>query len=327
MLKIVKKYMKTILFHISPTYRQGKIIEWRVDSMRAMVKNELTLLDKKYQMLFWYLFNNQNETIEESKMRFFQMIPKATGKLRDQQMKGAKMLERLQQICLENKIVFWLEGGTLLGAIRHKGFIPWDDDIDINMWEDDLERFKEIIKNSQEFDFRNKYNYFFNCIIPGVVTKDGKCWIDIFPMKKINSNILGFIQTKNSINLCCKKMKVELKEKVLQNPFNREFLDMNGNEQKEIQLVNTIIKKYQDDISIYEKGDLNACYRSLSALNAPGGADLFYLKDVLPLKEAEFEGKMYFVPANSEKWLNTYYGDYLRLPLNILPKHFNEIDE
>ena len=146
-------------------------------------------------------------------------------------------------------------------------------------------------------------------------------------MKKINSNILGFIQTKNSINLCCKKMKVELKEKVLQNPFNREFLDMNGNEQKEIQLVNTIIKKYQDDISIYEKGDLNACYRSLSALNAPGGADLFYLKDVLPLKEAEFEGKMYFVPANSEKWLNTYYGDYLRLPLNILPKHFNEIDE
>ena len=163
MLKIVKKYMKTILFHISPTYRQGKIIEWRVDSMRAMVKNELTLLDKKYQMLFWYLFNNQNETIEESKMRFFQMIPKATGKLRDQQMKGAKMLERLQQICLENKIVFWLEGGTLLGAIRHKGFIPWDDDIDINMWEDDLERFKEIIKNSQEFDFRNKYNYFLNC--------------------------------------------------------------------------------------------------------------------------------------------------------------------
>lgn len=319
--KKLSNILKTILFNCSPTYRQAKIVEWRVDSLRSMVKNELTLMDKKYQMLFWYLFKTPNETIEESKLRFFHMLPKADGELREYQLKNLYILQKLAAICNDNKLLFWLEGGTLLGAVRHGGFIPWDDDIDINMWEEDFKKLILLLQKQDELVLRYKYNYFLNCIVPGVeINGEGCNWVDIFPMKKIDCNPLGYEDTKKMINDICKKMRNELKRKIYRDYNNQEFLDMSDTNEK-VQLVEKIIDKY--DAMIIDGKNKNCCYRSLLALNSPGGADLFYLKDVLPFKKCNFEGNEYLVPNNSEHWLNTYYGDYLRLPLNIKPKHFN----
>jgi|WetSurMetagenome_2_1015567.scaffolds.fasta_scaffold239615_2 lipopolysaccharide cholinephosphotransferase len=100
-----------------------------------------------------------------------------------------KLLYLLDKIFRENKIEYWIEGGTLLGAVRHKGLIPWDNDGDIEFWEKDIKKIKAL-----EAKFK-KYNVVLMKTWFGykIFFSDGKPikgfkWlfpaIDLFPMKK-----------------------------------------------------------------------------------------------------------------------------------------------
>ena len=78
--------------------------------------------------------------------------------LRRDQMKMVEMLKVFSAICQKNDIKWWLCSGTLLGAARHKGFIPWDDDIDIAMMKKDYEKLKRVMRKWDSDE------YFFQCM-------------------------------------------------------------------------------------------------------------------------------------------------------------------
>lgn len=75
-----------------------------------------------------------------------------------------KMLKDIDAVCQKNEIPYWMTGGSALGAVRHKGFIPWDDDADIGMMRKDYERFLEVVHQLgddyiiQSFETHPEYN-------------------------------------------------------------------------------------------------------------------------------------------------------------------------
>ena len=73
--------------------------------------------------------------------------------LRRTQLELLEILKVLDGICKEHNIEWWLSSGTLLGAARHQGFIPWDDDIDIVMLRKDFKRFDKIMRNYQSEEY------------------------------------------------------------------------------------------------------------------------------------------------------------------------------
>ena len=82
--------------------------------------------------------------------------------LRKLQLCELECLKEIKRICNENSIPYFLIGGTLIGAVRHKGFIPWDDDVDVGMLRKDYDRFLEIAEkklNKEKFFLQKTREY------------------------------------------------------------------------------------------------------------------------------------------------------------------------
>ena len=110
------------------------------------VENHLSLIDANISKLCSEFSNYKNlmitldflekfpgKTINEAKKSLFTNYPTPEGFLLSIQQCNLKLLKDLKKECDSLKIKFWLHAGTLIGALRHSGFIPWDDDVDIGM--------------------------------------------------------------------------------------------------------------------------------------------------------------------------------------------------
>lgn len=143
------------------------------------------------QDIFFDSLKKEDQNVFDVKKDFFLLLPKIEELSVIQ--KGVLFIMRLiDDICRKNNIDYWLMSGNLLGAVRHKGQIPWDDDFDISMMRNDFYKFCDIIDNKELYpdiylnryccSHRDKLRGFFYRVEIGDAALSGKrCFVDIFP--------------------------------------------------------------------------------------------------------------------------------------------------
>lgn len=246
--------------------------------------------------------------------------------LREAQLIMLDILKEVHNICEKNNIRYFLCDGTLLGAVRHKGFIPWDDDLDISMLREDYDKFMSIAKDElpedlfmQTFDTDPHYKLYHiplkvrhnksHFIEEGEKNKKYHqgIYIDIFPIDKVPDSKTKFsVQSKLSRLLVIMKMKISTRDFPSVNFFGRTLLQLFGH------LVSyKVIKKILFSTSKWNKESKGELYTH--------GVELLWntiydAKDLFPLKKIKFEDAEFWGPNNPESILKQVYGDFMKLP-------------
>jgi len=242
-------------------------------------------------------------------------------------------------LCDKYGITIMLGGGSCLGAIRHKGYIPWDDDLDLMMPRVDYEK---LIKLYEEGKINEKYlfeypqkdrdvkNNFLKIYLKGTICKDifddnglspSSVFIDVFPMDYAPNN--GFIRRMKAFAsdfieaVCTCTLYHQHRSK------NMELFSKQDDEAWKRYKLRVIIGKIFSFAShkkwVYWFDRFNAKSKKSNYMTIPTGRN-HYLKETLPVeaflpvKEATFEGCKTYVAAGFDTYLSNLYGDYMKLP-------------
>lgn len=240
------------------------------------------------------------------------------------------LLESVHNFCEKYNLKYVLTYGTLIGAVRHKGFIPWDDDIDIAMPRSDYQKFIElskinpIDKNISVVSIQTDKR----CVYPfmKVYRNDTEVrenisssfttgvWIDVFPLDNMSDNLVVATNLFNKVKRLRKIKEAELWVRndqvslwkgillVLYGYLLRLFLPLKY-------LIPSIEKKAR----LFESNTLTR-YVCVVVLGTYGISEIMESTAFSQRCTLPFEGKQRYVPKDWDYVLTKLYGDYMQLP-------------
>lgn len=239
--------------------------------------------------------------------------PKARGQLRQIQLLDLFLMKELKSICDKLDIKFWLRGGSALGALRHKGFIPWDDDVDLGMMREDFNKLVGFVNTNSKY-FEITYFYHFDSKVAKFKFKNSKApiFVDIFPFDWCSwENHDEFWEN-------WRKDKNELVNKILAIGYKEGYKETLPTEViEEIEATN---RPYIEKYTHYN--ERSAIFSAIEQINTRN-VRIFPSEMIFPLKLIQFEDTEFYIPNQIEKYLEFYYGDYMKFPQNVNTKFHN----
>lgn len=253
--------------------------------------------------------------------------------LKDIQQISLEILSTVHDYCMEHDIRYSLAYGTLIGAIRHKGFIPWDDDIDIIMPRPDYERFIDSfsapgigIISEKDPDYYLNYCRVFDTektycktILPIGKHYAGGVWIDVFPADGVSDTFESFC---NNIALHKRLWMLQLRYRYAQASLKDivrtcNFKDLcillaikiSGRSKERLDQVNVQLRKNARQLSY---GSTNH-WSQLEILD-DGVRNYQLCEDFTETIDTLFEGQTFKIMKGYDRVLRHIYGDYMQLP-------------
>ncbi|NDV77461.1 phosphorylcholine transferase LicD [Dysgonomonas sp. 511] len=251
------------------------------------------------------------------------------SELRKLQYQMLDILITVTNICDKHNIPYWLSGGTLLGSIRHGGFIPWDDDIDIELLRPDYLKLLKILpeelpphlylQTPREKSYRFLFSKVRDCntIIRSeeedmATYKVKGIYIDLFPLER------GYTGYKKVVDLFYGRAFRRLKRGRAFQSFQYFFEYITS---LFLFPIGYILLWIGRGISVVTKPD-NVIYNY--------GSNFYFdrkMEDLLPVSKVTFEGHQFSAPHAVDRYLRKQYGDYMVIP----PKdkraiHFTDVE-
>lgn len=248
------------------------------------------------------------------------------------QKKELDMVKEFVQICEKHNLKYFMAGGTFLGAVRHKGFIPWDDDIDLGMYREDYEQFLKIAEKELELPYKIQtyhncatHHYYFSHIVDtrykvrrmgSLDKREEYIWIDIFPYDGLPNGIRGnLIYLKLLFYRFCyhmayfEKINIARKDRAVWQKIVLELL-------KIVYKVCRFDKhKWREKIDILlKKQDIDKCEKIMSFMGVKLQKEIFPKKIYDDLVNYQFENMNLKGPVEYDRVLKQMYGDYMSLP-------------
>lgn len=231
------------------------------------------------------------------------------------------ILIKVDEYCRENGIRYSLGGGTLLGAVRHKGYIPWDDDIDLMMPRPDYERFLDGFDGKYDNLSMQHYRNNSKCCKPFLKISDNrtilieniqKCGvnIDVFPIdglpvdgkdidsffERFNIEVSKLVRSTNLLGIKRRYVVVLIKQLVKQIIFPSR---------------KKAVERFQKFITTY---DFETSQFAASVVGAYGLKEVMETSVFKSYIELPFEGHLFMCIAGYDAYLTKHYGDYMKLP-------------